>query len=424
MLKIGVIADDFTGATDIASFLVLNGLSTIQLTEVSDGVEAPDVEAIVISGKTRSCPKDEAVSESLKALRWLKKNGARQIYIKYCSTFDSTAKGNIGPIVDAVMQELGTGFTVVSAALPVNRRTVYKGYLYAGDVLLQDSGMRNHPITPMTDSYLVRLMEMQSKGKCGVIDCDVLDRGEAAVAEKIAQLKDDGYAYACVDALNEAHLITQGKAFASLPLVTGGSGLAIGLARAVAEKNADAAKAQQKGYPQGKKAVVLSGSCSVMTNRQVAVYQKIAASKAVEVEKLMGSEADTLAYVNEAAEFILAHEGDKYAPLVYATADPDRLHAVQKQYGSEQSARAVEQFFARLAKILQVKGYERFIIAGGETSGIVTKALGVKGFYIGPAVAPGVPWVRSINSAVSLTLKSGNFGAEDFFEKTQRDYPV
>lgn len=424
MLKIGVIADDFTGATDIASFLVLNGLSTIQLTQVKEDLRAPDVEAIVISGKTRSCPVSEAISESLKAYEWLRKNGCKQIYFKYCSTFDSTAKGNIGPVADALMQAIGTDFTIFSPSLPVNGRTVYQGYLYAGNVLLQDSGMRNHPITPMTDSYLVRLVEMQSKGKCGVIDCYTLERGVEAVRERMTELKAQGYSYAAVDALNEQHLLTQGQAFADLPLVTGGSGLAIGLARAVRESNADAAAAQQKGYPQGKKAVAFSGSCSVMTNRQVDLYRKNAPSYEIDVGRLLASATEREAQLKEAVDFVTQNSQGQYAPLVFATANPDKLKEIQQRFGGEISARAVEECFASLAKTLRAQGYERFIVAGGETSGIVTKSLEVEGFYIGPAVAPGVPWVRSINSPISLILKSGNFGDEEFFIKAQRDYPV
>ena len=177
MLKLGVIADDFTGATDIASFLVKNGLSTIQLTEVDENLKAPEeAEAIVISGKTRSCDSKIAIAESIKALNWLKSQGCKRFYFKYCSTFDSTAKGNIGPVTDALMHELGVDFTIISPALPVNGRTVYKGYLFVNDELLSESGMRNHPITPMTDSNLVRLMEMQSQGKCAVIDVNILKR--------------------------------------------------------------------------------------------------------------------------------------------------------------------------------------------------------------------------------------------------------
>ena len=419
MLKIGVIADDFTGATDIASFLVLNGLSTVQLCGIEEDTPAPDVEAVVISHKSRSCPAAEAIEQTLKSLHWLQKQGCKQIYFKYCSTFDSKKEGNIGPVTDALMQDLGVDFTIFQPALPVNARTVYKGYLFVGEQLLSDSGMRNHPITPMTDSSLVRLVEMQSKGKCAVINSDVLDQGAAAIKAKVAELKAAGYSYAVVDALNEQHLIAQGEAFADMPLVTGGSGLAIGLARAVREANADAAAAQKLGEAKAHHTVVLSGSCSVMTNKQVAYYSKLAATKGIDVDALFGDEAAQQAYLQSFVDFVKEHLNDPLAPLVYATSNPEALAKIQEKYGVAASSSAVEQFFAHLAVAVRKLGVDCFIIAGGETSSIITKFLGVQGFYIGPAIAPGVPWVRSINDPISLTLKSGNFGAENFFELAQ-----
>lgn len=423
MIKIGVIADDFTGATDIASFLVLNGLRTVQLCGVQPDTPVPDAEAIVISHKSRSCPAEEAVAQTQASLQWLLKHDCKQIYFKYCSTFDSSKKGNIGPVADALMETLHTPFTVFSPALPVNGRTVYKGYLFVGDVLLSESGMRHHPITPMTDSSLVRLVEMQSKGKCGVVQHDTIARGVAAVKERIAELQKAGYSYAVMDAIDENDLMVQGEALKDMRLVTGGSGLAIGLARAVCEPGADSKKAQSMGYPIGKKAVVFSGSCSVMTNKQVAFYKKKAAVFAVDVDKVIDS-ATSADYIKSAADFVIAHLNDEYAPLVYATAEPEKLAAIQKKYGVEKSSSAVEQFFAALSKLLAEAGVQRYIIAGGETSSIVTQTLNVTGFYIGPAIAPGVPWVRSVNSDISLTLKSGNFGQEDFFLKAQKEFPV
>lgn len=391
-LKIGVIADDFTGATDIASFLVLNGLKTVQMCGITPDLPAPDAEAVVISHKSRSCPVQEAIDQTQASLQWLLQHGCQQVYFKYCSTFDSSAQGNIGPVADALMESLGENFTIFSPALPVNGRTVYKGYLFVGDVLLEESGMRHHPITPMTDSSLVRLVEMQSKGKCGVVTLETVRQGAAAVKAKLAELKAAGYSYAVIDAVDESDLVVQGEALQDMRLVTGGSGLAIGLARQVAAPGSDSQQAQSLGYPQGKHAVVFSGSCSVMTNKQVAFYQE--------------------------------HADDHNAPLIYATANPDELAAIQQKYGVEASSHAVENFFAQLSTELYAAGVRRFIIAGGETSSIVTKSLQVDGFYIGPAIAPGVPWVRSINNDISLTLKSGNFGQEDFFLKAQRDFPV
>lgn len=423
-LKIGVIADDFTGATDIASFLVLNGLKTVQLCGVTDDLTPPDAQAIVISHKSRSCPVKDALSEVETSLKWLKKHNCKQIYFKYCSTFDSTKEGNIGPVTDFLMEQLNTDFTVISPALPVNGRAVFKGYLFVGDTLLEESGMRNHPITPMTDSSLVRLMEAQSNGKCGVIDVYTIRKGVDAIKDRIATLKQEGFKYAVADAIDENDLILQGEAFKDLALVTGGSGLAIGLARANCEQDSSIEEAQKLGYPQGKKAVVLSGSCSLMTNKQVKFYQNHAPSKLVEVDALLNNGTDVNQYIDSFVCFVKDHLDDELAPLIYATANKDDLSRIQSQYGVQASSEAVEKFFAELSKRLKDIGVERFIVAGGETSGIVTKSLEVQGFYIGPAIAPGVPWVRSINSSISLTLKSGNFGQEDFFLKAQKDFNV
>ncbi|EDT6367079.1 3-oxo-tetronate kinase, partial [Salmonella enterica subsp. enterica] len=211
MLKIGVIADDFTGATDIASFLVENGMPTVQINDVPTGTQPEGCDAVVISLKTRSCPAQEAIKQSLAALVWLKKQGCQQVYFKYCSTFDSTAEGNIGPVTDALMVALDTSFTVISPALPVNGRTVYQGYLFVMNHLLAESGMRHHPINPMTDSYLPRLMEAQAQGRCGVIPAQMLDEGVAATRAALSRLQQEGYRYAVLDALNERHLEIQGE---------------------------------------------------------------------------------------------------------------------------------------------------------------------------------------------------------------------
>ncbi|MGN0908265.1 MAG: 3-oxo-tetronate kinase [Succinivibrio sp.] len=418
-MKIGVIADDFTGATDIASFLVKYGLPTIQATSPEAVASCPDCEALVVSGKTRSCPPEEAVGYALRACRALKSRGCQRFFFKYCSTFDSTREGNIGPVTDALMRELGARITVVSPALPVNGRTVYKGYLFVGDGLLEESGMRNHPITPMRDSSLKRLMEAQSSGKCGIIDLQCVRKGPEAISSMLLKLEGEGFSYAAADAIEECDLMAQGRAFIGLPLVTGGSGLGAGLAAALRDPDSDPSSGLAKGMPRGGKAVVLSGSCSVMTNRQVGRYRAKASSLEVDVPRLMGSDDGARQCVEEARQFVKSHCSENLAPMVYATADPRTLSEIQQRFGAPQSARAIEGFFAALSKALLGDGFERFIVAGGETSGIVAKSLGVEGFYIGPSVAPGVPWVRSTSSPVSLILKSGNFGDEDFFEKSQ-----
>lgn len=273
MIKIGVIADDFTGATDIASFLVENGLPTVQINGVPTGKMPEAIDALVISLKTRSCPVVEATQQSLAALSWLQQQGCKQIYFKYCSTFDSTAKGNIGPVTDALMDALDTPFTVFSPALPVNGRTVYQGYLFVMNQLLAESGMRHHPVNPMTDSYLPRLVEAQSTGRCGVVSAHVFEQGVDAVRQELARLQQEGYRYAVLDALTEHHLEIQGEALRDAPLVTGGSGLAIGLARQWAQENGN--QARKAGRPLAGRGVVLSGSCSQMTNRQVHITVKL-----------------------------------------------------------------------------------------------------------------------------------------------------
>ncbi len=261
-MQLGVIADDFTGATDIASFLVRNGMPTVQL----NGVPTRDIpltsEAVVISLKTRSCPAEMAVSQSLAALRWLQAQGCQQFYFKYCSTFDSTAQGNIGPVLDALLAELGETRTVISPALPVNGRTVYQGYLFVGEQLLNESGMRHHPVTPMEDAHLGRLIERQGRGKAALIasaDC-------RPVAAALAAVNDPAVRYVVLDALSEQDLLTQGVALREMKLVSGGSGLAIGLARDWAQRHGAGGESAQAGMPLAGPAVVLSGSCSVMTN--------------------------------------------------------------------------------------------------------------------------------------------------------------
>lgn len=419
-MLLGVIADDFTGATDIASFLVENGLSTVQLNGVPDSDAAVDAQAVVISLKSRSCPAEQAVAQSLQALAWLQRQGCQRFYFKYCSTFDSTARGNIGPVTDALLDALGESQTVISPALPVNGRTVYQGYLFVMDQLLSESGMRNHPVTPMTDSNLLRLMEAQAAGRCGLIDAAVMDTGADGVRARLQQLAQQGVRYVVLDTLNEQHLLTQGAALKAMKLVTGGSGLAIGLARQWAQPGQT--QAQAAGAPQGEKAVVLSGSCSTMTNKQVARYRQQAAAQAIDVARCIG-EDERARYARELSDWVQAQSGD-LAPLLYATAEPEALRQTQQQYGVDIASQAVEALFAALVQLLHQAGFRRFIVAGGETSGVVTQALAIRGFHIGPCISPGVPWVRAIEQPVSLALKSGNFGDENFFARAQTEFPL
>jgi uncharacterized protein YgbK (DUF1537 family) len=417
-MRLGVIADDFTGATDIASFLVQNGLPTIQFNGVPDAHDALRAQAIVISLKSRSCPPQQAIEQSLAALAWLQQQGCDRFYFKYCSTFDSTEQGNIGPVTDALLAALGETQTVISPSLPVNGRTVYQGYLFVADQLLSESGMRHHPVTPMTDSNLVRLMTRQAKGQAAVINAAQLDQGAEVVRAQLDALKTQGINYVVLDALHEQHLLTQGEALKETRLVTGGSGLAIGIARAWAtqQQNSDA---EQAGRPQGDRAVVISGSCSQMTNRQVEAYRQHAPSHEVRVERCLD---DAESYAQELCNWVEAHHQPALAPLLFATADAQQLQAIQQQFGAARSSEAVEQLFAAVTRELKVRGWQRFIVAGGETSGVVAQSLGVTAFHIGPMISPGVPWVRDIHQPLSLALKSGNFGDEQFFARAQTEF--
>ncbi|MFB5173242.1 3-oxo-tetronate kinase [Erwinia amylovora] len=420
-MRLGVIADDFTGATDIASFLVQNGMSTVQFNGVPAEARQISADALVVSLKSRSCPPEKAVNDSLQALVWLQQHGCERFYFKYCSTFDSSAKGNIGPVTDALLQALGESQTVLSPALPVNGRTVYQGHLFVKDQLLGDSGMRHHPLTPMTESSLLRLIEAQASGKAGLICSQTIDRGAEAVRAALGVLAEQGINYVVLDALHEQHLLTQGEALSDMRLLTGGSGLAIGLARWWQRGAPDRCHTQAAGAPQGQYAVVISGSCSEMTQRQVARYRQQAAAQRIDVERALHQHE---AYVRELCDWVVQHKEDVLAPLLYATAGPDRLRSVQQRFGAKRSSDAVEQLFAAVARELQQRGWQRFIVAGGETSGVVTQSLAIDAFYIGPAISPGVPWVRAVQQPVSLALKSGNFGGEDFFAQAQREFSV
>ncbi|HBO38644.1 MAG TPA: hypothetical protein DD638_08250 [Pasteurellaceae bacterium] len=408
---LGVIADDFTGASDIASFLVENGLATVQMNGVPTKPLQSGVDAIVISLKSRSNPAHEAVEQSLQALRWLQDNGCNRFYFKYCSTFDSTEKGNIGPVTDALLDALKEEFTIVTPALPVNGRTIFNGYLFVGNVPLNESGMQNHPITPMKDANLMRLMDAQSKGKTGLVSYQDVLKGSDGVKARFAELKKQGYRYAVVDAVDNSQLAVLAEAVADFKLVTGGSGLAAYMAERISGgKQGGDAFTPTKG-----KTVVLSGSCSVMTNKQVNAYKAKAPTIQLDVEQALNNPN----YTEELYQWVTANLTQALAPMVYATVPPEVLKDIQAKFGVDKASHTIENTFARLAEKLKAAGVINFITAGGETSSIVVQQLGFGGFHIGKQIAPGVPWLRAIEEPVHLALKSGNFGKEDFFEYAQ-----
>jgi uncharacterized protein YgbK (DUF1537 family) len=412
-LLLGCIADDFTGATDLANNLVRSGMRAVQTIGVPGGPLDVDCDAVVVALKTRTCPPAEAAAQSLEALRWLQAQGARQIYFKYCSTFDSTAQGNIGPVTEALMKALRTDFTIATPAFPDNQRTVFKGYLFVGDMLLSESGMRDHPLTPMTDSNLVRVLQAQCKRKVGLIDYRTVAAGPGAIAQRIAQLRGDGVAIAIVDALSNEDLLRLGPALKDLPLVTAGSGVAIGLAANFGIEASEGASRLPSGL--GAKAVV-AGSCSQATNRQVRAFIE-AGGPALAIDPLrLAAGEDLVAQALAWARPLLA----KGPVLVYSTAEPKAVKSVQGRLGVEQAGAMVERAIAAIARGLVDLGVRQLVVAGGETSGACVQALGVRQLQIGPQIDPGVPWCWGRDGAghhLHMALKSGNFGAEDFFSK-------
>lgn len=421
-IQLGVIADDFTGATDIAGFMVQSGWKVVQLLNEPDEntVIPKDVDAIVVSLKSRSCPVDEAISASLNTCQWLKNQaGCHQIFFKYCSTFDSTEKGNIGPVTDALMKALKAEITVVTPALPVNGRTVIHGHLFVNGKLLNESGMQDHPVTPMADANLLRVMEKQSQGQAGLVDLVTVLQGADAIKSQLTTLQNQGVRYAITDAITMENLLPIAQAAKDLPLLTGGSGLgaAIATVQTGIAWQRDTALGEKPAATQ-RKAVILSGSCSQMTNAQVNTYTAIAPSHQVDVGECL-SNPD---YAKTLSAWVVKHQSNPLAPMLYATLPADKLKQVQQQYGMQQSSESVEKLFGEVVSLLKQQGFNTFIIAGGETSGKVVQSLGTQQLSIGAPIVPGVPWVKDRLSGDWLALKSGNFGQENFFQEAQEMY--
>lgn len=418
-ILLGSIADDFTGATDLCNTLVKEGMRTVQTIGVpAADLAVPEADAVVVALKSRTCPPGEAVAMSLEALAWLRAAGARQILFKYCSTFDSTEKGNIGPVGDALLEALDAQLTIACPAFPETGRTIYRGHLFVGDALLSDTHMRDHPLTPMRDSNLVRLLARQSRHEVGLVRWDTIARGAAAVRARLAEIAKAGCRYAVADALEDEHLRTLGAACSELKLITGGSGIALGLPA----NFRSAGLLDDRGSPDALPAVeglaaVLSGSCSAATRAQVAAMA--GARPARKLDPL----ADPAPQVEAALAWAEAHlpEGPV---LIYATATPEEVQAAQRQLGTERAASRVEGMMAAITSGLVQRGVRRLVVAGGETSGAVVQALGVRALRIGAQIDPGVPCTVTVGERpLALALKSGNFGAEDFFLKALRTMP-
>lgn len=414
-MLIGAVADDITGATDLCLMLAREGLRTVQIIGLPSQGNLPDADAIVIALKSRSIPAAQAVEMSVAAANLLRAGGAEQLLFKYCSTFDSTDAGNIGPVAEALLALTGGDLTIACPSFPAAGRTTYRGHLFVGDALLSDSPLKDHPLNPMHDANLVRVLGRQTALPVGLVTIDTIAQGEAAVRQAFAAQAAAGKRILIVDTLQDADLRTIGAACSDMPLVTGGSGIALGLAanfvRAgkVAPRPAQARMAAPKG-----RAVVLAGSCSVATRGQIAAAKAAGSpTLALDVDALLSGQQSAASLADWAA----AQPQDSI-PLVYSSADPAALQAIQARLGQHASGALVEATLAEVARLLKSAGFSRYLIAGGETSGAVVAALGVTTLEIGPEIAPGVPWTRSISGPdLVLALKSGNFGAEDFFLK-------
>jgi 3-dehydrotetronate 4-kinase len=403
MILLGAIADDVTGASDLCSTLAREGMRTVQVLGDARGLELPDVDAVVVALKSRTAPVEQAVHESTDTLAWLTGLGARQVFFKYCSTFDSTPDGNIGPVADALLDALGAAVAVVCPAYPENGRTVYQGHLFVGEVLLSESSMSRHPLTPMTDANLVRALSRQTRRRVGLVPYEVVAAGATSIARRLDELRDAGVVYVVVDAVDDAQLRAIGKACSGLPLVTGGSGVARGLPANFDVPRGRRLVAQAADGP----AVVLAGSCSQATNEQV--QRMSARHPALKLDPAHPDGLDTL------AEAALARlEGGPV--LVYSTAPPDEVARVQALLGTEAASARAESLLGELACRLVAGGARRLILAGGETSAAILQRLGVRALVVGDDIAPGVPWMTSLDEPrLAVALKSGNFGGPDFF---------
>lgn len=414
---LGCIADDLTGATDLAGMLVKNGMRVLQMVGHPDPDFFPpaDADAIVIALKIRSLSAREAVDDALRAGKWLTAHGCRQVYWKYCSTFDSTPAGNIGPVAEALADTLGCPATVVCPAFPETGRTVYQGHLFVYDTLLNESGMRHHPLNPMTDASVVRLMQVQVSRPVGLLPWQVLRKGPAAVRRHLAALRDGGVGFIVTDALHDDDLVVLGEACRDLPLITGGSGLGMGLARhykavGLLPENTCTDKFRAIAGP----TVILSGSCSTRTLEQVEWAKSRYPAFRLDPR-------DLAADFNQTIERLGARVIDAIGTspvLVYASAPPDEVSRIKAGVGSQAAGELVERAMGTLARGLLHQHVTRFVVAGGETAGAVVAALGLKGLRIGPEIDPGVPWTFSLEPRkIALALKSGNFGAVDFFSR-------
>ena len=409
---LGCIADDFTGATDLASMLARSGVNVSLRIGVPLSTPENTAEIEVIALKTRSISASKAIEESLSALKWLKEAGAKKYFFKYCSTFDSTAEGNIGPVSEALMNELKVDQTIYCPAFPENGRSIYMGNLFVGQKLLSESSMKDHPLTPMNDSNLMRLLSAQVSRRVGLADRIVVNSGVNSLKEKLISLKENDVPHVIVDAVADTDLDTIASACQDMDFITGGSALAMPLAefyKASGKISANDNSFMNKKLNTG--SIILSGSCSEMTIIQVKNFIQRGAA-AFQLDPIDLAENG----VKKVLDWLSSQDFTKNI-IIYATSDPDTVKKVQAELGVDMAGKIVEQGLSECAIAARELGIKNFIIAGGETSGAITKALNLRQLDIGIEIAPGVPWTFSgkRNNQIALSLKSGNFGSEEFF---------
>ncbi len=415
-MLLGCIGDDFTGSSDLANTLAKQGMRTVQYNGVPETDAAEFVEAGVVALKSRSIAVEDAIGQSLAALRWLQAQGCEQFFFKYCSTFDSTPKGNIGPVAEALAEALDARGVIVCPAFPGTGRTIYQGHLFVNGVLLNESGMENHPLTPMTDANLCRFLQLQTKLQVGYVGMDDVFSGEAAIHAGLQREESAGNRLIVVDALRDEDLMQIGAAADGLKLITGGSGVALGLPANFSRRGLISGKPAHWTGISGK-TVCLSGSCSTATRAQIAEHKK-----SHPVYEIIASDViEGQLSAQQVGDWLLENDD---IPLCYSSADPDVVRAIQQQFGKERAAKAVEDFFAEVATYLIANGVRKLLVAGGETSGAVVEGLGLAQFELGPEIDPGVPVMKAEletgSDQLVIALKSGNFGAPDFFAKAGR----
>jgi uncharacterized protein YgbK (DUF1537 family) len=416
---LGCIADDYTGASDLANTLTRCGLRTVQTIGVpADDFLLPQVDAVVVSLKSRSIAAADAVAASRAAERWLRGRGATHVLFKICSTFDSTDAGNIGPVMDALQADSGDVIVLVTPAFPGTARTVYQGNLFVGAVPLNESPLKDHPLNPMHDANLVRVLGRQSRSRIGLVDLATVARGADAIRERLAKLASDGVRAAVIDAVFDADLETIGQAALGHRLSVGASGLGLGLARGLVASGTVRAGSATDSTTQGEvggAAACLAGSCSQATLGQIAEAERVMPVLRLDPERIIAGSAE----IDRAAAW--ARERLAAGPvLIASSATAAQVAAVQSRHGREAAGHAIEQAMATIAEALVEAGVRRLVVAGGETSGAAVDRLKLPGFLVGPEIAPGVPVLRAVDGRhgdMLLALKSGNFGGPAFFSE-------